>query len=82
VGDISFWPDKSQTLMAVTDIGNFQIRILKRSDATEVHRFGEYGPWAGQLKQVHQAAFDADGNIYAAESAGKRVQKFRLVTAD
>jgi len=79
VGDISFWPDAAQSLMAVTDIGNFQIRILKRADASEVMRFGEYGPWAGQLKQVHQAAFDAQGNIYAAESAGKRVQKFRLV---
>ena len=82
VGDISFWPDASQTLMAVTDIGNFQIRILRRSDGSEVYRFGEYGPWAGQLKQVHQAAFDSEGNIYAAESAGKRIQKFRLVTAD
>jgi hypothetical protein len=82
VGDISFWPDAAQTLMAVTDIGNFQIRILRRSDAVEVYRFGEYGPWAGQLKQVHQAAFDAAGNIYAAESAGKRVQKFRLVKTD
>lgn len=82
VGDISFWPDSAQTLLAVTDIGNFQIRLLRRSDGVEIFRFGEYGPWAGQLKQVHQAAFDSSGNIFAAESAGKRVQKFTLVRSE
>jgi len=79
VGDISFWPDREQSLLAVTDIGNFQIRLVRRSDGTEVTRFGDYGPYAGQLKQVHQAAFDSRGNIFAAESAGKRIQKFKLV---
>lgn len=81
VGDISFWPDAQQSLLAITDIGNFQIRIVRRSDGAELGRFGEYGPWAGQLKQVHQAAFDSQGNLFAAESAGKRVQKFRRVGA-
>jgi len=79
VGDISFWPDREQSLLAITDIGNFQIRIVRRADGVELTRFGEYGPYAGQLKQVHQAAFDSYGNIFAAESAGKRLQKFRLV---
>lgn len=81
VGDISFWPDASQSLLALTDIGNFQIRLVRREDGEEITRFGEYGPYAGQLKQVHQAAFDSRGNIFAAESAGKRVQKFRLISA-
>ena len=81
VGDISFWPDREQSLLAITDIGNFQIRIVRRADGVELTRFGEYGPYAGQLKQVHQAAFDSYGNIFAAESAGKRLQKFRLVNS-
>lgn len=80
VGDISFSPDREQSVLAVTDIGNFQIRLVRRADGVELTRFGDYGPYAGQLKQVHQAAFDSKGNIFAAESAGKRVQKFRLVS--
>jgi hypothetical protein len=75
VGDIAFWPDRTQSLMAVADLGNFQIRIVRRSDGAVLSIFGHFGAFAGELNRIHQIAFDSHGNLYTSE-AGKRIQKF------
>jgi len=77
VGDIAFWPDASQSMLAVADLGNFQIRFLQRNGGQLISTFGFFGAFAGALNRIHQLAFDSHGNLYTSE-AGKRVQKFVL----
>jgi hypothetical protein len=79
VGHITFWPDKTQSLLAVSDLGNFQIRIVRRDNGEVLSTFGHFGHYSGELNRLHQIAFDSKGNLYTAEAAGKRVQKFALV---
>ena len=79
MGHIAFWPDKTQSLLAVSDLGNFQIRIVRRDNGEVLSTFGHFGHYSGELNRLHQIAFDSKGNIYTAEAAGKRVQKFALV---
>src|SRR6202012_6002675 len=74
VGNVTFWPDKTQSLMAINDPGNFQVRLVRRSDGVELARFGHYGTWAGQLHLNHEVEFDSQGNLYTSEDS--RVQKF------
>ncbi len=78
VGHITFWPDKTQSLIAVSDLGNFQIRIIRRATGAVLSTFGHFGHYSGELNRLHQIAFDSKGNLYTAEAAGKRVQKFAL----
>jgi DNA-binding beta-propeller fold protein YncE len=79
VGHIAFWPDARQSLLAVADLGNFQIRIVNRADGQVLSTFGNFGHYSGEFNRMHQIAFDSKGNLYTAEAAGKRVQKFALV---
>jgi hypothetical protein len=79
VGPLTFWPDKTQSLLAVSDLGNFQIRIVRRDNGEVLSTFGHFGHYSGELNRLHQIAFDSKGNLYTAEAAGKRVQKFALV---
>jgi DNA-binding beta-propeller fold protein YncE len=78
VGHIAFWPDAKQSLLAIADLGNFQIRIVNRADGQVLSTFGNFGHYSGELNRMHQIAFDSKGNLYTAEAAGKRVQKFTL----
>lgn len=74
VGHIGLWPDKSQSLLAIGDIGNFTIRLVRRDNGQELGTVGRFGPYAGQLHRIHQVTFDNQGNLYTAEI--ERVQKF------
>ena len=74
VGHIGLWPDKTQSLLALADIGNFAVRIVRRDNGQEVSVMGRAGPYAGQLHRIHQVTFDSQGNLYTAEM--ERVQKF------
>jgi hypothetical protein len=74
VGNVTFWPDKTQSFMAINDPGNFQIRFARRSDGAVLGTFGHFGTYAGQLHLNHQVEFDAEGNLYTSEDS--RVQKF------
>jgi DNA-binding beta-propeller fold protein YncE len=74
VGNVTFWPDAKQSLMAINDPGNFQIRLARRSDGATVGAFGHFGTYAGQLHLNHQVEFDSEGNLYTSEDS--RVQKF------
>ena len=38
--------------------------------------FGRQGRYAGQFHHSHSIAVDSKGNIYVAETQGKRVQRF------
>ena len=76
VGHIGFSPDRAQSLLAVADLGNFQIRLVRRATGEVLSTFGEFGNYSGQLNRLHQLAFDSKGNLYTAEAAGKRVQKW------
>ncbi len=76
VGNISLWPDRDQSIIAIADIGNFLIRLVDRDNGDIITTFGHYGSYAGQMNRLHQAAFDSHGNLFTSEAAGKRVQKF------
>jgi len=77
VGDISLWPSKDQGLLAIADIGNFTVRIVRRADGRQVATVGRAGPYAGQLHRLHQGTLDHQGNLYTGEI--ERLQKFELV---
>lgn len=76
VGHISLSPDRGQSVLAIADLGNFQVRLVKRATGEVISTFGEFGNYSGQLNRLHQAAFDSKGNLFMAEAAGKRVQKW------
>lgn len=81
VGHIAFWPDATQSLLAVADLGNYQIRLVRRQDGQVLSTFGHFGNYAGQLNRMHQIAFDSKGDLFTAEAAGKRVQKWVIDNA-
>lgn len=74
VGAIAFWPDADQTILGINDMGNSQVRFVRRSDGEVLGTFGNYGTWAGELMRPHEVAFDSHGNLYTSEDY--RVQKF------
>ncbi|MGE4064556.1 MAG: hypothetical protein AB7E79_14415 [Rhodospirillaceae bacterium] len=76
VGTISFWPDARQSVMAINDPGNYQVRFVRRDDGREIGVFGHYGTQGGELDRNHEAAFDSKGNIYVSDF--NRVQRFKL----
>ncbi len=76
VADLAFWPDAAQSLLIVADTANSKVRILRRADGEQLSAFGHFGYYAGQLSRIHQIAVDSNGNVYTAEAAGRRVQKF------
>ena len=76
VADLAFWPDAGQSLLIEADTANGKVRILRRSSGEELASFGHFGFYAGQLSRIHQIAVDSRGNIYTAEAAGRRVQRF------
>jgi DNA-binding beta-propeller fold protein YncE len=76
VGHMSFSPDRAQTLLAVADLGNFQIRLVQRATGEVLGTFGSFGNYSGQFNRLHQLAFDSKGNLFTAEAAGRRVQKW------
>lgn len=81
VGDIDFWPDATQSILAVSDLGSFQIRLVRRQDGDVLSTFGHYGNYAGQLNRLHMLAFDSKGDLFTAEAAGRRVQKWVISNA-
>ena len=55
---------------------NGKIHILSREDGLEVGSFGRVGNMVGEFNNLHLIAIDRQGNIYTAETQGKRIQKF------
>ena len=75
-GSVAFWPDEEQSLLFSSDDANGKIHILRREDGIEIGAFGRVGNMAGEFNNLHQIAIDSQGNIYTAETQGKRIQKF------
>jgi hypothetical protein len=74
--DVALSADPQQRFLYVPDGTNNHIWILRRDTLEVVGRFGRQGRYAGQFHHVHSIAVDSKGNIYAAETQGKRFQKF------
>jgi hypothetical protein len=77
VGNVTFWPDATQSMMALNDPGNFQTVIVRRSTGEELSRFGHFGNYAGEYQRNHQMEFDSRGYLYTSEDY--RVQRFKIV---
>ena len=74
--DVDVSSDPQQRFLYVPDGMNNHVWILSRDTLEVVGRFGRQGRYAGQFHHVHNIAVDSKGNIYTAETQGKRVQKF------
>ena len=75
VKDLAFSPDSQQKFLYVAG-GDEHIRILNRDTLQIIGSFGRLGHYPGQFYHLHVMAIDSQGNIYAGENTGKRVQKF------
>jgi hypothetical protein len=53
-----------------------------RADGSFVERFGRFGNYDGQFVDGHWLALSREGDVYVADFAGKRVQKFHPRRAD
>jgi DNA-binding beta-propeller fold protein YncE len=80
--DLVLSRDAEQQWLLMADGANHVVWVLERSTLTPVGRFGWAGRNAGQFGWVHNLAMDSQGNVFTAEvETGKRIQKFRPVTA-
>ena len=74
---IAFSPDKEQTFMYVSDLGNSHMLVLDRKKLDVLYEFGPMGTKPGEFRAPHQIAVDSKGNLYTAEvNPGNRAQKF------
>jgi hypothetical protein len=64
----------------VGDLGNFQIRLVRRATGEVLGSFGTFGNYSGQFNRMHQVVFDSKGNLFTAEAAGKRIQKWVIAS--
>lgn len=76
VGNVSFWPDEEQSIMAINDPGNFRARFVQRENGEVLGYFGHFGTYGGEFDRNHQIEFDSKGNLYVSEDF--RVQKFNV----
>ena len=75
VAGLAFSPDPEQQFVYVADSGNAHIQVLDRRTLEVLDTFGREGPEPGQLVGVHHIATDSQGNLYTAETRGRRTQK-------
>jgi DNA-binding beta-propeller fold protein YncE len=68
--------DPEQRFLYVPDGANNHIWILDRDTLRILGRFGSQGRYAGQFYRAEAVAVDTMGNLYVAETEGKRVQRF------
>lgn len=74
--DVDLSADPQQRFVYVPDGTNNHIWILDRNTLRVLGNFGRQGRYAGQFHHSHSLAVDSRGNIYVAETQGKRVQRF------
>ena len=74
--DVDLSPDPEQRFLYVPDGANNHIWILDRDSLRILGRFGRQGRYAGQFYRAEAIAVDSMGNLYIAETQGKRVQRF------
>ncbi len=69
--------DQSNNILYIADTGNN--RILKATNASSTPSFSimaTAGTTVGQFNQPHAIAVDSNGNLYVADTANNRIQKF------
>ena len=77
VWDIAFSNDQAQQFLFVANGHDKQVIVVRRSDLTEVGRFGTGGRNAGGLQSPASIAVDSTGAVYTGEdNEGKRIQKW------
>ena len=76
VYEVAFSPDPEQRFIYVPDGSNNHIWIVERSTLRVLGNFARQGRYAGQFHHSHSMSVDSQGNLYVAETQGKRVQKF------
>jgi DNA-binding beta-propeller fold protein YncE len=77
VWDLAFSNDAQQQFLFVANGHDKQVMVVRRSDLTEVGRFGTGGRNAGGLQSPGSVAVDSQGNVYTGEdNEGKRIQKW------
>ena len=74
--DVALSADAQQRFLYVADGTNNHVWILDRATLDVVGRIGRQGRYAGQFHHAHSIAVDSMGNLYVAETQGKRVQRF------
>ena len=72
---MTFSPDRQQRFLHVAS-GDQRIRILDRQTLQVIGTIGRLGHYAGQCHHITDLAVDSQGNLYASENEGRRVQKF------
>lgn len=77
--DVEFSADPQQRFLYVADGTNNHLWILSRDTFEILGRIGREGQYAEQFYHVHAIASDSQGHIYAGETQGHRVQKFRFM---
>lgn len=68
--------DEAQLYLYVSDWGNSRLLAFDRESQEELLNIGGAGSEPGQMQGPHLIASDADGVVYVAEVAGRRIQRF------
>ena len=76
VFDIALSRDPEQRFVFIADGIAERIWVLRRSDGKILDWFGYPGHQGGALLLTHSVAVDSKNNVYVAEAAGNRVQRF------
>ena len=76
VYEVELSPDREQRFIYVPDGSNNHIWIVERATLRVLGSVGRQGRYAGQFHHSHSMGVDSQGNLYVAETQGKRVQKF------
>jgi DNA-binding beta-propeller fold protein YncE len=76
---LGFSPDPAQKFMYVGHCAAAEVRILDRATGQTLSSFGRPGNQVGEFADPHNIAVDSKGNIIVSDSAGRRIQMWRLV---
>ncbi|MEE2635972.1 MAG: 6-bladed beta-propeller [Acidobacteriota bacterium] len=66
----------------IADHAGERVHKIRLSDGYILETWGEPGRGPGQFDWVHGMAVDTEGAVYAADTYGQRVQKFRPTSAE
>jgi DNA-binding beta-propeller fold protein YncE len=70
--------DAQQGRIVVADTGNDQIEFYDPQTGRRTGQFGSYGTGTGQFDTPRDVGIDSWSNIYVADAANNRIQKFDL----
>ena len=79
VSDVGFSVDPQQRFAFVADSTNQQVFILDRKSLKVLGKFGGQGREPGQFTVAHNMAVDSKGDVFIADTAGMRLQRFAPV---